>query len=59
MNKFCAKNGLATVWNLENSLLQNSLSDFVGAVSVKLKLCFSEVCPTLEHHNSWIMGIWP
>jgi hypothetical protein len=52
MNKFCAKNGLATVWNLENSLLQNSLSDFVGAVSVKLKLCFSEVCPTLEHYNS-------
>jgi hypothetical protein len=34
MNKFCAKSGLATIWNLENSLLQNPLSDILWAVSV-------------------------
>jgi hypothetical protein len=29
MNKFCAKSGLGTLWNLENSLLKNPLSDSV------------------------------
>jgi hypothetical protein len=34
MNKFCANIGLATVRDLENSLLQNPLSDLLWAVLV-------------------------